>query len=95
MKQTLQGPLHLISSEERQGEVSMSRSGFEPTTLLSVTLDTPHYKRRGKRFKNATSVKITIVVGYLIRLLIKALFGIPQNEPSYYLLLIKELTYNT
>jgi hypothetical protein len=72
MKQTLQGPLHLISSGERQGEVSMFRSVSEPATLLSVTLDTPHHKRRSKRFKNATNVKITTVIRYLIRLLIKA-----------------------
>jgi hypothetical protein len=63
MKQPLQGPLHLISSGEKylcpdRREVSMSRSEFEPATLLRVTVDTPHLKRQGKRFKNATSVKI-------------------------------------
>lgn len=58
MKQPLQGPLHLISSGERQEEASMSRSRFEPATLLIVNLDTPHPKRRDKRFKNATSVKL-------------------------------------
>lgn len=61
MKQQLQDPLHLINNGERQVEVSMSRSGFEPATLLSVTLDTPHRKLRGKRLENATIVKITIV----------------------------------
>jgi hypothetical protein len=72
MKQPLQGPLYLISSAERQGEVSISISGFEPVTLLSVTLDTPHHKRRGECFKIATSLKIIVVIVYLIRLLIKA-----------------------
>ena len=76
----------------------MTRSGSEPSTLLSVTLDTPHHKRQDKRFKNATNVKITTVIRYLILLLIKGTrkqlrcLAYPRMNPDIIYFLLKNLS---